>query len=75
MLLDKLEIEFNEALACKDKTSGAKVTEINRKLRENEDLQVISSQEREVRTTLEDLKDRRKRFGDCNVRKCLALRG
>ena len=50
------------------------ITQVNRKLRENEDLQVIEQQESQVKAKIVDLKDRRKRFADCNVQGTLAAR-
>ena len=44
------------------------------KLRDSEDLQVLAQQESEVKTTLTDLKERRKRFGDCSVQATLRAR-
>ena len=65
-LIETLELEFEQAQ--KDEDEGpAKITEINQKLRDDADLQVLAQQESEVRTTLADLKERRKRFADCNV--------
>lgn len=74
VLVESLQNQFDEVLRNNDQSSGAKVTDINKQLRENEELQIIAQQEGEVRTQLEDLVTRRKRFGDCNIRSCLSIR-
>ena len=43
-------------------------------MRENEEIQTISEQETEVKKSLQDLKDRRKRFGDCSIQSKLNAR-
>lgn len=43
-------------------------------MRENEEIQTISEQETEVKKSLQDLKDRRKRFGDCSIQSKLNSR-
>ena len=64
-MLEDLEKEYD---SFKDnEEAGKEITEIQRKLRDNQDLQTIADQEAEVKKTLEELKERRKRFSDCNI--------
>ena len=73
-LIERLETKLGEALAGDDHLAGHALTEVKGKLREDEDLQTIVQQESEVKSTLLDLKDRRKRFADCNVQSTLRAR-
>ena len=64
-MLTELQTEYN---SIEDKESAVQeINEISRKLRESEDLLTIEDQEAEVKATLQDLRERRKRFGDCNI--------
>jgi len=63
--LETLEKEYESITDKQEK--GPEVYEVVRKLRENDELQTLTEQEAEVKKSLQDLKERRKRFGDCNV--------
>ena len=71
-LIEKVENEYN-SITDKEQ-AGAEISSLNKQLREGEDLTVILQQEAEVKKTLLDLKDRRKRFLDCNVQSTLDAR-
>ena len=68
-----METQFAEAVDAGSE-SGAKISALQATLRDEADLQTIVQQESQVQTALADLKERRKRFADCNVESTLRAR-
>ena len=70
--IDEVEQEFERDL--KAENAGSEIAEIASRLRENKELSTLAQQESEVKKTLLDLKERRRRFADCNLIHALAAR-
>ena len=69
-----IEVETEYLRDLKSENSGSEIAEIASRLRDNGELRTLAQQESEIKKTLLDLKERRRRFADCNLLHAMAAR-